>query len=92
MSDASKPSVCVGCIYAEWKRAKNGRLHPSGDGLCRYFKENQMDLRLPAAFFWPILTPTVPNGGQINRREKDGVDRCAFWEGAVFVERDEAKP
>jgi hypothetical protein len=51
-----------------------------------------MDLRLPAAFFWPILTPTVPNGGQINRREKDGVDRCAFWEGAVFVERDEAKP
>lgn len=75
----SEPSTCVGCIYAEWDRTASGSLHRSGDGRCRYLKENQMDYRLPAAFFWPFLTPPVPYGGRINRRAKDGVDKgCAF--------------
>jgi hypothetical protein len=82
----NEPSTCVGCIYAEWGRTTSGRLHPSGDGRCRYFKENTMHLRLPAAFFWPFLTPPVPYGGRINRRAKDGVDKgCAF-------KSEEAKP
>jgi len=82
----NEPSTCVGCIYAEWERTKSGRLHPSGDGLCRYFKEHQLDYRIPAAFFWPCLPTLVPHGGRINRRAKDGVDKgCAF-------KSEEAKP
>jgi hypothetical protein len=81
----SEPSTCVGCIHAEWERTTNGKLHPGGDGRCLYLKKKPMDLRLPASFFWPFLTPPVPHGGWINRRAKDGVDKgCAF--------KEEAKP
>jgi len=80
----SEPSTCVGCIYAEWDRTSNGKLHPSGDGNCLYLKNNPMDLRIPAAFYWTIGRPS-PAGGWINRR--DGVDKkgCAF-------KSEEAKP
>ena len=82
----SEPSTCVGCAYAEWERTNNGRLHPAGSGRCLYFKRNPRDQRLPAAFYWPFLTPPTLNGGWINRRAKDGVDKgCAF-------KSEEAKP
>ena len=29
-------SVCVGCVYAEWRKTSNGRLHPDGSGNCTY--------------------------------------------------------
>lgn len=28
--------TCIGCKYADWKRSKNGALHPSGEGQCTY--------------------------------------------------------
>jgi hypothetical protein len=28
--------TCKGCKWAEWKKTANGRLHPSGDGLCAF--------------------------------------------------------
>lgn len=82
----SEPSTCVGCIYAEWGRTTSGRLHPSGNGRCLYFKRNPRDQRIPAAFYWSSLIPPMPSGGWINRRAKYGVDTgCAF-------KSEEAKP
>ena len=82
----NEPSTCVGCIYAEWDRTASGRLHPGGDGRCAYFSKNPMNIRLPAAFHWHILSPPVPHGGWINRRAKDcDIDWCHF-------KSEEAKP
>lgn len=34
--------ICEQCKYAEWKRTKNGRLHPSGQGRCAWKKTFQI--------------------------------------------------
>lgn len=36
---------CLDCAFATWKLAANGRLHPSGNGICNWTKT----LGLPAA-------------------------------------------
>jgi len=72
-----KMKTCVGCTYAEWKRTKAGRLHPSGDGMCRYkYKVPQ----LPQSMYWIGNEPS-PAGGYINRREKFK-DHCAYYQRA----------
>ena len=67
--------TCNGCKYAEWKKTKAERLHPSGDGMCRYpYKVPQ----LPESQHWVSGSPPAPAGGFINRRHK--FDRhCAYW-------------
>jgi hypothetical protein len=75
----SEPSTCVGCFYAEWSRTTGGRLHPTGEGMCRYFKFHPLDLKLPEAFFWLSESGPRPLGGQINRRASDGLSLpCSF--------------
>lgn len=56
---------CTHCRYAEWKRTKSGKLHPSGDGRCKFPYGLP---QLPASMYW-IGMPT-PSGGWINRREE----------------------
>ena len=29
-------STCMDCKFADWARTKTGRLHPSGEGMCRH--------------------------------------------------------
>lgn len=66
---------CDDCIYAEWERTKTGRLHPSKDGKCKRFEKHPLDLRLPAAFYWPGGPPR-PAGGYIKRGED--IENCVF--------------
>ena len=65
---------CTVCKHAEWARAANGSLHPSGDGKCEYpWKLPE----LPQAFSWVGNQPK-PWGGHINRRE-ELKDHCAYF-------------
>jgi len=65
--------TCIGCKYAEWDKTKAGRLHPSGDGRCKY--KIVMPV-IPAAFSWLGLgNPPHPLGGHISRR-KELRDHC----------------
>lgn len=76
MSDIDRTN-CDGCVFAEWNRTKNGRLHPSGDGRC---KAPLPKMEIPAAFYWTVfsLYPT-PSGGRIERRKPFSNDKeCSF--------------
>jgi hypothetical protein len=68
---------CNGCIYAEWNRTKNGRLHPGGDGVCRY---EYVITELPASMYWtPVSSTPQPKGGFINRKE-ELKKPCVYYE------------
>jgi len=72
----NEQNSCLECKYANWKRTTNGRLHPSGDGMCTY--EVTMP-KLPKAksfFYRPALF-----GGDINRKNQVYVD-CPCFEKA----------
>jgi hypothetical protein len=72
-------SACVGCKYADWKRTRSGKMHPSGEGRCTYMKRNTLDIRIPAAFFWVDGSQPTPVGGRITRRDTGNViDVCWF--------------
>jgi hypothetical protein len=75
----SEPSTCVGCFYAEWSPTT------AGEGVCRYLKFHPLDLKLSGALFWLTQSGPRPLALRINRRAKDGVERCAF-------KSEEAKP
>lgn len=70
---------CLNCKYAEWKRTQAGKLHPSGDGRCKYPWEMPP---LPASMYWSGATPS-PNGRHISRRRK-------FIKHCVYFTRDGA--
>jgi hypothetical protein len=81
MSDASNPSVCVGCIYAKWDRYPSGRLDRRKSGRCTW----TLDDALPKAFVW--ISPPKPIGGWINREHPAALkteSHCDF--------KKEAKP
>ena len=66
---------CTECKYAAWRVTAIGRLHPSGDGRCKYpFKIPE----LPKAFYWLYVGPPEPCGGAINRR-KNLADHCVYF-------------
>ena len=67
---------CLHCKYADWNRTGAGKLHPSGDGRCRY---EYVLLKLPASMYWvgSFKAPT-PAGGHINRKEELEED-CVYW-------------
>lgn len=67
---------CDDCEFADWKRTKNGRLHPDKGGKCKRLEAYPLDLRLPAAFYWMHLPPR-PNGGYITRGA-DLPTKCIF--------------
>jgi len=61
---------CKTCAYAEWKRTKDGRLHPSGDGKCTW--DEWKKWALPKAFYslWNGGIKVFPGliGGYISRK------------------------
>lgn len=66
---------CTECKYAEWNVTATGRLHPSGDGWCKYpFKAPE----LPQAFYWICRGDPQPCGGHINRRQ-ELKDHCVYY-------------
>jgi hypothetical protein len=70
---------CLGCSYAEWDKTKANKLHPSGNGKCKYpYKIPQP----PAAFYFLSGLP-VPCGGFINRNQEHK-DHCPYWQ-AILV-------
>jgi hypothetical protein len=64
---------CTDCKWAQWRRTKAGKLHPSGDGSCAYpFKMPP----LPQSMYW--LSTPKPCGGGINRKQELN-DHCAYY-------------
>ena len=69
---------CLDCKYADWKRTESGRLHPSGDGKCKYeWKSPQ----LPQSMYWIARHAPSPCGGNIERK-KELEDHCAYFSKA----------
>lgn len=69
---------CTGCRYADWARTAAGKLHPSGDGQCRYVVTLPP---LPASMHWLSGdAPSAPRpfGGFINRRRDNGT-HCTYY-------------
>ena len=66
---------CTDCNFAEWSRAKNGRLHPSGDGFCKYPYKLP---KLPASMYWLGHTEPIPKKRWINRRE-EFEEHCVYF-------------
>ncbi len=58
---------CTDCKHALWRLTAAGRLHPSGDGLCKYEYKAPP---IPACMYWMSATAPKPYGGTINRREE----------------------
>lgn len=59
---------CTTCQLADWRRTRSGRLHPSGDGCCKW--EGWKEWKIPKAFYFVgfIGHDPRPSGGHINRR------------------------
>jgi hypothetical protein len=60
-------NICDGCKFADWKRTKNGRLHPGKQGRCTF---EWVPPPLPAAFYYFHGIKgsfPKPNGGWIER-------------------------
>lgn len=76
---------CTNCRWADWKRTKNGRLHPDGTGHCKFPVKVAV---LPMAFSYGFGERTVRvNGGYIDRN-RDFSDHCSFfsrYEGTGLV-------
>ena len=65
--------TCLGCQYADWKRSKNGALHPSGDGQCTY---EVIIPRLPNAKYWG--SKPIVSYGFISRK-KEFIFDCPYY-------------
>ena len=57
---------CLDCKYAEWQKTTAGKLHPSGDGRCKYPWKMPP---LPASMYF-YSGETTPCGGHISRKEE----------------------
>jgi len=68
---------CNGCEFANWKRTKAGRLHPSGVGHCTY---QVPEPELPASMYW--VSKRFLCGGSINRRKTFEKDCPTYKESA----------
>lgn len=70
--------TCVGCKHAAWRRTKADKLHPSGEGQCKY--EWKMP-KLPASMFWVSFDGKAPRPilAHIDRH-KTLPDHCVYYE------------
>lgn len=66
---------CIDCKYADWQKTKAGKLHPSGDGRCKY---QWITPRLPASMYWVGMCDPQPSGGHISRKE-ELKDHCVYF-------------
>jgi hypothetical protein len=74
-------TLCDDCVFAEWKKTANGRLHPNKRGLCKRLYEHPLDLRIPPVFYWGVFkTAPYPSGGYIERG-KPLEEKCIFKTG-----------
>ena len=64
---------CTHCKYAYWDRTEAGRLHPSGQGRCKFPYKTAP---LPQSMYW--LGRETPCGGHISRRE-ELKDHCVYY-------------
>lgn len=67
---------CTKCKHADWHKTAAGKLHPSGDGVCKYPWKLQ---KIPAAMCWAGRGEPKLTGGHINRR-KELNDHCVYFE------------
>ena len=80
----SEKHLCLTCKLAEWKRTENGRLHPNGQGKCRW---KPAHIPTPKAWNWgwrhyTELTQPVPRWGEIDRRPRANylITECETYE------------
>jgi hypothetical protein len=66
---------CDDCKWAEWKKTKNGRLHPSKSGAC---KKVISIPKIPVSFYWLGGEPR-PIGGGISRGDENK-EHCVYYE------------
>lgn len=66
--------LCLSCVWAEWKKRADGKLHPSGFGVC---KMPISKVRLPAAFKWYDRSWF---GGDVWRTPGNQVYECSYYE------------
>lgn len=67
-------TICDDCIFADWKRTSNGRLHPDKTGRC---KAEIPEIVIPASFYWLssyTRKSPRPSGGYIERGQT--IDRA----------------
>ena len=79
MTAKTPTHLCLTCNLAEWDRTESGRLHPSGDGRCRW---KFVMPTVAAAFYWTGYNAQhpVPSGGSIERRPKQAIVECPVYE------------
>jgi len=65
---------CTKCKYAKWKKGNKERLHPSGDGECKFPYKIPA---LPASKFWIDKLP-IPYSWSINRRT-ELEEHCIYY-------------
>lgn len=66
--------TCLNCKHASWKKTLNGRLHPSGDGLCTF----QLVMPpIPKACYILFNREIVLHGRSISRHEAHS--DCPCW-------------
>lgn len=65
---AKRHPQCLECKHADWQRTASGKLHPSGDGRCRW---EYPEISLPVSmYFVSFGKGPSPSGGHINRRHE----------------------
>lgn len=83
MSDHPASHLCLTCKLAQWKKTTNGRLHPGGDGKCRWKPPH---IPTPESWHWggwsvAARQPTPLGGGYIMRRPEKPITECETYEG-----------
>ena len=69
-----RPPQCTDCKFADWKKTAAGRLHPSGDGRCKW---ELPTVRLPVSQYF-IGGKQRSYGGHISR--KDDWEQCPQYQ------------
>ena len=73
-------NLCCSCVFARWDKTANGRLHPSGHGMCSW--ETRIALPYSAPLVLPFMMPVFEiarTGGSIYRKSSEPVT-CAVYQ------------
>ena len=74
-------NLCLSCKFANWKKAKGGRLHPDGYGTCAW---SIRSVPIPSVYRWPNLYHgNILFGGDIHRKTGNVTD-CPTYKGLLF--------
>lgn len=73
--------ICEGCLFADWDRTSNGRLHPNKMGTCTWKKT----VRVPPSYRGSVMgrhtpgAPEVLSAGRIERGQY-GFKACDVYQ------------